>query len=497
MNYLCTNNNKAKNNNNTPQFKRKRITLMNKILLLSSIITLSLAVAYAHASEEGDAGNNVLFGTGAGASLDGTGINNTFIGYSVGANTTTGDNNVFSGSQAGYNNTTGEGNVFSGYKAGYENTTGSGNIFSGIYAGFFNTTGSGNVFSGHAAGNSNTTGLQNVFLGFATGQANTKGYQNVFSGAWAGSSNTTGNNNVFSGYNAGFNNTTGTHNLFLGYYAGSDETSSSKLYIETDYGSRAAPLIYGDFATDLVGINGVLGVGTQLPTSTLHVTRADGSAQILVEETNATVAARTLFELKNNGNTKFTVNNTAAGVAWAFANSGTDFRLSRQGSGAVEFILSNDGNLTIQGNLTELSSREQKHNITAMSSQTVLNKVLALPIKEWSYKDSIDNIRHIGPMAEDFYQAFGLGESETGIATLDTSGVALAAIQGLNEKLTEQDEALAVKNSEISALQTAKEKQDSDILNLNQQLAKQNQQLTELTQMVQRLAAKDQWAFVN
>ncbi len=146
-----------------------------------------------------------------------------------------------------------------------------------------------------------------------------------------------------------------------------------------------------------------------------------------------------------------------------------------------------------------------------MSSQTVLNKVLALPIKEWSYKDSIDNIRHIGPMAEDFYQAFGLGESETGIATLDTSGVALAAIQGLNEKLTVQDKALAVqdkalaeqdkkmavKNIEISALQTAKEKQDSDILNLNQQLAKQNQQLTELTQMVQRLAAKDQLAFVN
>jgi hypothetical protein len=208
-----------------------------------------------------------------------------------------------------------------------------------------------------------------------------------------------------------------------------------------------------------------------------------------------------LFELKNNGNTKFTVNNTAANVAWAFANSGDDFRLSRQGSGAVEFTLSNDGNLTIQGSLTELSSREQKHNITAMSSQTVLNKVLALAIKEWSYKDSIDNIRHIGPMAEDFYQAFGLGESETGIATLDTSGVALAAIQGLkaeqDKALAEQDKKMAVKNSEISALHTAKDKQGSDILNLNQQLAKQNQQLTELTQMVRRLAAKDQLAFAN
>jgi hypothetical protein len=107
-------------------------------------------------------------------------------------------------------------------------------------------------------------------------------------------------------------------------------------------------------------------------------------------------------------------------------------------------------------------------------------------------------------MAEDFYQAFGLGESETGIATLDTSGVALAAIQGLNEKLTTQDKKMAIKNSEISALQSAKEKQGSDILNLKQQLANQDietlnlkQQLIELTQMVQRLAAKDQLAFVN
>jgi hypothetical protein len=383
----------------------------------------------------------------------------------------------------GYSNTTGNNNVFSGNGVGVSNITGSNNLFSGHQAGNANTTGFNNLFSGYQAGYYNTTGYFNAFSGYKAGYTNATGYNNTFSGSFAGYSNTTGSDNVISGYQAGYNNTTGTHNLFLGYTAGHDETSSSKLYIETDYGSRAAPLIYGDFATDLVGINGVLGVGTQLPTSTLHVTRADGSAQVLVEETNATVAARTLFELKNNGNTKFTVNNTAAGVAWAFANSGTDFRLSRQGSGAVEFILSNDGNLTIQGNLTELSSREQKHNITAMSSQTVLNKVLALPIKEWSYKDSIDNIRHIGPMAEDFYEAFGLGESETGIATLDTSGVALAAIQGLNEKLTEQDKALAVRDEQLA-------KQDTEILNLKQQL-------TELTQMVQRLAAKDQWAFVN
>jgi hypothetical protein len=236
----------------------------------------------------------------------------------------------------------------------------------------------------------------------------------------------------------------------------------------------------GIFALTLSGTNGQIGMGTTNPLSSLHVLRFDGSAQILVEEANGTVAPRTLFELRNNGNTKFTVNNTDAGVAWAFANSGNDFRLSRQGSGDVEFILSNAGNLTIQGSLTELSSREQKHNITAMSSQTALNKVLALPIKEWSYKDSADNTRHVGPMAEDFYQAFGLGESETGIATLDTSGVALAAIQGLHEKLQQKE----------TQILTLKQEKDAEIGKLQLQLNK-------LQQLVYQLATKDQVTLVQ
>ena len=46
-------------------------------------------------------------------------------------------------------------------------------------------------------------------------------------------------------------------------------------------------------------------------------------------------------------------------------------------------------------------------------------------------------VRHIGPMAQDFKAAFGVGESDTGIATVDADGVVLAAIQGLNQKLEE------------------------------------------------------------
>ena len=50
-----------------------------------------------------------------------------------------------------------------------------------------------------------------------------------------------------------------------------------------------------------------------------------------------------------------------------------------------------------------------------MNSKQVLTKALALPIKEWTNKDSKEGIRYVAPMAKDFYAAFGLGESLTGV----------------------------------------------------------------------------------
>ena len=55
----------------------------------------------------------------------------------------------------------------------------------------------------------------------------------------------------------------------------------------------------------------------------------------------------------------------------------------------------------------------------------------------------------MGPMAQDFRAAFGLGETEKGISTIDADGVALAAIQGLNAKV---DERVAEQQREIADL---------------------------------------------
>ena len=75
----------------------------------------------------------------------------------------------------------------------------------------------------------------------------------------------------------------------------------------------------------------------------------------------------------------------------------------------------------------------------------------ALPITIWNYK-SDPSSEHLGPVAQDFHANFGLGRDCTSIATVDEGGVALAAIQGLNQKLEERDARIATLERELSEL---------------------------------------------
>ncbi len=99
-----------------------------------------------------------------------------------------------------------------------------------------------------------------------------------------------------------------------------------------------------------------------------------------------------------------------------------------------------DGDATLAGTLTELSDRNAKHDIEMVDAETVLATLHELPISTWRYNDSPEGL-HLGPMAQDFHAAFGLGESETGLSSIDTGGVAMAAIQGLSQ-LVESQQAL-------------------------------------------------------
>jgi hypothetical protein len=41
----------------------------------------------------------------------------------------------------------------------------------------------------------------------------------------------------------------------------------------------------------------------------------------------------------------------------------------------------------------------------------VLERVVSVPVMRWSYRGQ-DDVRHLGPTAEDFHAAFGLGADE-------------------------------------------------------------------------------------
>jgi hypothetical protein len=92
------------------------------------------------------------------------------------------------------------------------------------------------------------------------------------------------------------------------------------------------------------------------------------------------------------------------------------------------------------GAWASLSDRDSKENFTPVDPREVLQRVNQMPISNWNYKSQDQAIRHIGPTAQDFAAAFQVGESDRRITTVDADGVALAAIQGLSQIVTEKDE---------------------------------------------------------
>ena len=111
------------------------------------------------------------------------------------------------------------------------------------------------------------------------------------------------------------------------------------------------------------------------------------------------------------------------------------------------------------GTWSSVSDRNAKANVEPVDAQRVLDRVAALPISTWNSRTQESGIRHLGPMAQDFRSAFGLGENDTTIATVDAQGVALAAIQGLNarleQSLRERDAELAAQRREIDHVRAA------------------------------------------
>jgi hypothetical protein len=88
----------------------------------------------------------------------------------------------------------------------------------------------------------------------------------------------------------------------------------------------------------------------------------------------------------------------------------------------------------------------------------------ALPIGHWNYRSDGPSIVHMAPTAQDFHFAFGLGDSNTTISTIDADGVAFAAIQALRELAARQDAVIAQQQHEIESLRSRLEQLESLML---------------------------------
>jgi Chaperone of endosialidase len=94
------------------------------------------------------------------------------------------------------------------------------------------------------------------------------------------------------------------------------------------------------------------------------------------------------------------------------------------------------------GTWTNASDENLKAGFSTVDAGQVLERVASLPVRRWHYKAE-PSVRHIGPVAQDFYRAFGVGPDNKHIASVDADGVALAAIKGLNEKVERLQRQLA------------------------------------------------------
>lgn len=133
------------------------------------------------------------------------------------------------------------------------------------------------------------------------------------------------------------------------------------------------------------------------------------------------------------------------------------------------------------------SDANLKENFVPADSKAVLEHLAAMPLYSWNFKGSDPGLRSLGPTAQDFHAAFGLGNDDKTIGSTNLHGVALAAIQGLHRLVQESSQ---TKDDEIALLKDEAHKHEQEIATLEGKLAQQTQELAQLKSAVATLLSR-------
>ncbi|HEX9659650.1 MAG TPA: tail fiber domain-containing protein [Rhodothermales bacterium] len=229
------------------------------------------------------------------------------------------------------------------------------------------------------------------------------------------------------------------------------------------------PKIGARFVFKTAGAFGAgLAINTDFPTQPVHIVNAysggiqiDGPAPALLLGSTAAVGLATANTDYSLAATPGDIVVRSAADADVILASSINAKLFVQGStGNVgigttspnhPLTMGSGAHVTAGGVWTNASSRYFKEGFEPIDVESVLQRVVAMPITKWRYS-SDSGSAHIGPVAEDFNSAFGLGGDERFIGTVDADGVALAAIQGLFRLVESQSAEIARLRAEVAAL---------------------------------------------
>jgi hypothetical protein len=405
----------------------------------------------------GFSGNTASGGASTVAGGFGNQATNTYATVGGGSNNLAGNMAAFVGGGIG-NQASGDGAFIGG--GGYDGSTFSGNSAQG--GGSVIGGGIGNIASSDEAtvggGEQNTASGQGSFVGggiynnvggggiFAVVSG---GYQNHANGPQAtvggGSYNIAGpqNSTVAGGYG---NQASGS-----GSFVGGGGFDGSGFSGNT--ASGGASTVAGGFGNQAANTYATVGGGLQNSATGFGAVVMGGSANIaegrfsFAGGQNAVAASDGTFVWADSNTNVF--NPLILSGPQGFANS---FNVrSTAGFYIATGVNSTDGQITSGvyvaaggSGWNTLSDRNAKTHFSGLDATDVLRRLLSVPVLSWNYKSQDASVRHIGPMAQDFNAAFGVGEPDKAgerkyINSLDEEGVALAAIQGLNQKLEEKD----------------------------------------------------------
>ena len=161
----------------------------------------------------------------------------------------------------------------------------------------------------------------------------------------------------------------------------------------------------------------------------------------------------------------FTSSNLTTGVT---IQSGSV--VSNWGQSNAVISTSTGAYLGTDGNWYNPSDVHRKHLFAGVSGEDVLLRLRALPVQSWSYRTDPDHVRHLGPTAQDFRAAFGLGRDSVTITAIDEGGVALSAIKALDARSLVQARTLEEQGRALAAQQRTIDAQGREIADLRARL---------------------------